>query len=77
MTDTNSSVPGCPFCRSPGQLVALDAKRRYGECTKCGAGSEPAEGEVAAIANWRRLVRASESRPSAWFTKPADGAIAA
>lgn len=77
MTIAAPTLPVCPFCRGPAQLIALDAKRTYAECTKCGAGSEPAEGEAAAIVNWKRLVRAPESRPSAWFHRPADGAIAA
>jgi hypothetical protein len=71
------TLPSCPFCRGPAALIALDARRSYVGCAKCGAGSEPAEGEAAAIENWKRLVRAPEARPSAWFTKPADGAIAA
>lgn len=72
-----SALRSCPFCQGAGGLVVAEPKRRFVECAKCGAGSEPAETDALAIANWSKRVRAFEARPSAWFTKPQDGAIAA
>ncbi|KAF0097845.1 MAG: hypothetical protein FD144_4794 [Rhodospirillaceae bacterium] len=66
----------CPFCQAPGVLVVAEPKRRFVECTKCGAGSEPAETDALAIKNWTRRVRAFETRPSAWFARRPDAEAA-